>query len=129
MAVTIKVSDEQIVQQVRRESELMSRSIGDQAAHWMRIGRFIEQSPLFDMAKIKAILQGQLSPDQLASNEDAAVYLGMFEADMFNENTSYTREQRAFYQQRELQGLGAGIDNSGKVVAQAEVNAAVKDEQ
>lgn len=129
MAVTIKVSDEQIVQQVRKESELMSRSIGDQAAHWMRIGRFIEQSPLFDMAKIKAILQGQLSPEQLASNEEAAVYLGMFEADMFNENASYTHEQQAFYRQRQQQGLGAGIDSSGKVVTQAEVNAAVKDEQ
>ncbi|WP_215399207.1 ParD-like family protein [Rheinheimera oceanensis] len=128
MAVTIKVSDEQIVQQVRKESELMSRSIGEQAAHWMRIGRFIEQSPLFDMAKVKAILQGQLSPDQLASNEEAAVYLGMFEADMFNENTGYTHEQQAFYQQRQQRGLGAGVDSNGEVITQAELNATVKDE-
>lgn len=129
MAVTIKVSDEQIVQQVRQESELMSRSIGEQAAHWMRIGRFIEQSPLFDMAKVKAILQGQLHPDQLASNEEAAVYLGMFEANMFHENTTYTQEQQAYYQQRQQQGLGVGLDSSGKVITQAEVNVAVKHEE
>lgn len=129
MAVTIKVSDEKIVQQVRKESELMSRSIGDQAAHWMRIGRFIEQSALFDMAKIKAILQGQLSPDHLASNEEAAVYLGMFEASMFDENTVYSNEQQAYYLQRQQQGLGAGLDVTGKVVLQAEVNTKAADEQ
>ena len=129
MAVTIKVADEKIVQQVRKESELMSRSIGDQAAHWMRLGRLVEQSPLFDMAKIKAILQGQESPDQLASNEEAAVYLGMFEAGMLEENTAYTNEQQAYYLKRQQQGLGAGLDDAGKVVTQAEINARAAGEQ
>lgn len=129
MAVTIKVADENIVQLVRKESELMSRSIGDQAAHWMRIGRFVEQSPLFDMAKIKAILQGQMSPDFLSSDEEAAVYLGMFESDMLEENTAYTNEQQAYYLQRQQQGLGAGLDESGNVVTQAEINAKAADEQ
>ena len=53
MAQSIKLADD-IMKIVRRESELQSRSIAGQIAHWVRIGRAIEKSGNFDHARITA---------------------------------------------------------------------------
>jgi len=57
MAQSIKLGDD-IMKIVRRESELQSRSIAGQIAHWVRIGRAIEKSGNFDHARITAALAG-----------------------------------------------------------------------
>jgi hypothetical protein len=128
MAATIKISDESIIQDVRKESQLMSRSLGEQATHWMKIGKFIERSNLFDLQKIKKILMGQLSPDLLSSDEEQAIYLGLFENAMVDENKASTAEQEAYYQNRVNRGLGVGLDTSGHMVEQLEVEGKVSGE-
>ena len=38
MSATIKISDDQFFQQIKATSKIQTRSIGDQALHWMKIG-------------------------------------------------------------------------------------------
>ncbi len=61
-----------IMMLVRREAEVQSRSVAGQIAHWLKIGRAIEQSASFDHARVVAALEGQLDTVELSAAEEAA---------------------------------------------------------
>ncbi|MCP4413751.1 MAG: hypothetical protein GY808_14420 [Gammaproteobacteria bacterium] len=71
----MKISDS-VANILREEAALNSRSIAEQAEHWLRLGRIIENSPNFDYQRIKEVLNAETSPDELNAQE-ADVYMMM----------------------------------------------------
>jgi len=110
MAQSIKLGDD-IMKIVRRESELQSRSIAGQIAHWVRIGRAIEKSGNFDHARITAALAGEMETTDL-TDEEKDVWLDSFVEQMGQPSPDET----AFFARRRRLGLGVGLDESGNLV-------------
>lgn len=52
-------------------ARVMSRSIGQQVAHWARIGRAIEQSPEVSVERVAEVLRGRAAYDDLSVEEQA----------------------------------------------------------
>jgi hypothetical protein len=110
MAQSIKIGDD-IMKIVRRESELQSRSIAGQIAHWLRIGRAIEKSGNFDHARITAALAGDIETSEL-TDEEKDVWLDSFVEKMGQPGS----DEDAFFARRRQLGLGVGLDAAGNVV-------------
>lgn len=110
MAQSIKLGDD-IMTIVRRESELQSRSIAGQIAHWVRIGRAIEKSGNFDHARISAALAGGIETTEL-TDEEKDVWLDSFVEKMGQPGS----EEDAFLARRRQLGLGVGLDAAGNLV-------------
>ena len=110
MAQSVKLGDD-IMKIVRRESELQSRSIAGQIAHWLRIGRAIEKSGNFDHARITAALAGDIETTVL-TDEEKDVWLDNFVEKMGQPSPDET----AFFSQRRQLGLGVGLDEAGNLV-------------
>lgn len=104
MAQSIKLGDD-IMKIVRRESELQSRSIAGQIAHWVRIGRAIEKSGNFDHARITAALAGDIETANL-TDEEKDVWLDSFVEKMGRPGS----DEDAFFARRRQLGLGVGLD-------------------
>ncbi|WP_018698197.1 ParD-like family protein [Amorphus coralli] len=112
MAQSIKLSDE-VMDVVRREAELQSRSIAGQLTHWARIGRAVEKTGRFDYRRIEQALGGKLSPDALSSDEQDVWFDAFAEA-----VTGPTAEEEAFFAERRKLGRGVGLDENGRLVRQ-----------
>lgn len=110
MAQSIKLADD-IMKLVRRESELQSRSIAGQIAHWVRIGRAIEKSGNFDHARITAALAGNIETTDL-TDEEKDVWLDSFVEKMGQPGA----DEDAFFIRRQQLGLGVGLDEGGNLV-------------
>lgn len=110
MAQSVKLGDD-IMKIVRRESELQSRSIAGQIAHWVRIGRAIEKSGNFDHPRITAALAGDMETTDL-THEENYVWLDGFVDKMGRPRPDET----AFFHQRLKLGLGVGLDEAGNLV-------------
>lgn len=110
MAQSIKLGDD-IMKIVRRESELQSRSIAGQIAHWLRIGRAIEKSGNFDHARITAALAGEIATTDL-TDEERDVWLDSFVEKMGQPGA----DEDAFFNRRRQLGLGVGLDAAGNLV-------------
>jgi len=112
MAQSIKLGDD-LMKIVRRESELQSRSIAGQTAHWVRIGRAIEKSGNFDHARITAALAGDIETTDL-TDEEKDVWLDGFVEKMGRPGS----DEDAFFARRRQLGLGVGLDAAGNLVRQ-----------
>lgn len=110
MAQSVKLGDD-IMRIVRRESELQSRSIAGQIAHWIRIGRAIEKSGNFDHARITAALVGDVETTDL-TDEEKDVWLDGFVEKMGQPGAG----EDAFYARRRQLGRGVGLDGTGNLV-------------
>jgi len=110
MAQSIKLADD-IMKIVRRESELQSRSVAGQVAHWVRIGRAIENSGNFDHSRITAALAGEIETAKL-TDEEKDVWLDSFVEKMGQPNS----DEEAFFARRRQLGLGVGLDAAGNIV-------------
>lgn len=76
MAQTVKLPDN-IMQDVRAEAALQSRSLASQVVHWINLGCEFENAPDTDMAKIRAALAGDLNPD-LLTKEEGGIYFDAY---------------------------------------------------
>ncbi len=110
MAHSIKLADE-IMKIVRRESELQSRSVAGQVAHWVRIGRAIEKSGNFDHSRITAALAGEIGTTEL-TDEEKDVWLDSFVEKMGQPGS----DEEDFFARRRQLGLGVGLDAAGNIV-------------
>ncbi|MEO3432591.1 ParD-like family protein [Inquilinus sp. CAU 1745] len=110
MAQSVKLSDD-LMNLVRRESELQSRSVAGQITHWVRIGRAIEKSGNFDHARIAAALAGEIGTTEL-TDEEKDVWLENFTVMMARPGP----EEEAFFARRRQLGLGVGLDVAGNLV-------------
>lgn len=110
MAQSIKLGDD-IMKIVRRESELQSRSIAGQIAHWVRIGRAIEKSGNFDHTRITAALAGDIETTGL-TDEEKDVWLDSFVEKMAQPGP----DENAFFARRRELGLGVGLNEAGNLL-------------
>lgn len=113
MAQSVKLSDD-VMGYIRRESALQSRSVAGQIAHWVKIGRAIEQSDNFTYSRVRATLDGALNPDELTA-EEQEVWFDQFADELADPIASETE----FYAHRRQLGRGVGLDESGTLVHQA----------
>lgn len=100
-----------LVDEARREANVLNRSVGGQIEHWARLGRAVESAPGFTIDRIKAALEGRFSVDDLTEEEQEAYFdlLG----DHFD-RPSPTAE--AFFKARREKGGGVGRDREGRLV-------------
>ena len=112
MGQSVKLADD-VMEAVRRESGVQSRSIAGQITHWLNIGRAIEQSPSFDYARVKQALTAAHSPDAL-SGEEQEIWAAEF-ADLMAQPSD---TETAFYAERQRLGRGVGLDETGALVTQ-----------
>ncbi|MEP2828067.1 ParD-like family protein [Parvibaculum sp.] len=110
MAQSIKLADD-IMKIVRHESEMQSRSVSGQVAHWVRIGRAIEKSGNFDYARITAALSGEIGTVEL-TGEEKDVWLDSFVEKMGQPGS----DEEAWFARRRQLGLGVGLDTDGNFV-------------
>lgn len=102
MAQFIELPDE-IAGIVMREAQAQGRSMADQVAHWLRIGRAIEASGRFSGSAIAKTLVAEIPPSALTA-EEHAVWM-----DLFTEKMGLPGSQeRAFFTERRQRLLGAG---------------------
>lgn len=59
MGQSFKISDE-LMELVRAEAKVRSRSLSAQATHWIKLGRAIEHSGIYDHRSINALLATKL---------------------------------------------------------------------
>lgn len=78
MAQTIRISDDDFYTAVKETAEIQTRSIGEQATHWMKIGKAIEESNNFSYHHVKEALTGARSVDDLTA-EEQAVFMDDFD--------------------------------------------------
>jgi hypothetical protein len=79
---TVKLPS-QLVDEARREAELLHRSIAGQIEHWARLGRAIENAEGFSLDRVRRALAGELKIEDLADQEQDAFFAdlgGAFEA-------------------------------------------------
>jgi len=84
MSETIRISDSEFYSEVKSTAAIQTRSIGDQALHWMKIGKAIEESSSFDYNHVKAALKGELPVEKLTVEERIFFENKFFEN--FNDN-------------------------------------------
>jgi len=109
---SIKISDNEMVY-LREEAKLSSRSIAGQVEHWLRIGRAIEKSSVFNYQQIRDALSGLTSPDELNA-EEQSVFFEEFSDSMWD----VTPEQEDYYAERRQSGKGVGLDENDNLIYQ-----------
>jgi len=110
MAQSVKLSDD-VMTHIRSAAARQSRSVAGQITHWVNIGRAIERSSRFDYAHIADVLEGRLSPDALAA-EEQEVWFDQFTQAM----TEPSEQELAFYAKRQTLGQGVGLSETGDLV-------------
>jgi len=68
MASTIRLNDTDI-DIAKRAAQINNRSTAGQIAHWMTIGRIIEQSPSYDHDRVETALKAEIDFDDLSADE------------------------------------------------------------
>lgn len=110
MAQSVKLADDVMIT-VRREAELHSRSIAGQITHWLRLGRSIERSGVYDHARVTAALDGRLETTEL-HEEEAIAWLDAFTEKMSEPSV----REKAFFAERRRLGQGVGLDQGGNLI-------------
>ena len=117
MGQSIKLADE-VMEMARRESEVQSRSLTGQITHWVKIGRAIEQSSAFDYARVRAALDGAVSPDTLSGDEQEVWAAGFAE-----QMTQPAETEIAALNTRKTLGQGVGLSDDGTLIYQTDADA------
>lgn len=110
MAQSVKLADD-VMDLIRREADLHSRSVAGQITHWLRLGRAIEQSGAYDHARVTAALEGRLDTVELRE-EEAVAWLDAFTEKMSGPSAT----EKAFFAKRQKRGQGVGLDDAGNLV-------------
>jgi len=73
---TVKLSS-RLVDEARREAELLHRSIAGQIEHWARLGRAIENAEGFSIERVRQTLAGELKIENLGEAEQDAFFANL----------------------------------------------------
>ncbi|ARU18296.1 TA system antitoxin ParD family protein [Croceicoccus marinus] len=111
MAKSIKIADE-LFETVQASSQAFSRTLAGQVSHYIRIGQAVESLLSHDI--VARILQAKISSSEDASALDALSAVAK----------DPSSEEIEFHIERQLRGLGVGLDDSGNLVYQRDINAA-----
>lgn len=105
------VLDPRLIQIVEDEAAANGRTVSEQVAHWLLIGRAIERSGALDFARVEAFRAGELTHSDLRDNE----YF-RWEQGLLDWIKTPTHEEIDFFADRRANGLGVGLDDNGEIV-------------
>ncbi len=111
MGRSIKIADE-LFEAVEASSQAFSRTLAGQVSHYIRIGQAVESLLSHDM--VARILRAKSSSAEDASALDALSAIAK----------DPSAEEVEFHIERQLRGLGVGLDDKGNLVYQRDINAA-----
>lgn len=104
-----------MLESIAAAAEGSGRTFSDQTAHWLLIGRTIDQSGGFDFAKVEAALLARRGTAELSEIErivwSAYVHERLIRPDKYEEG---------FFAERRTRGLGVGLDVDGRIVSQSD---------
>jgi hypothetical protein len=69
MAQTVKLNDDELLEAAKIKKDHFSRSLNGQIEYWARLGRFVEESGIFDLHKVNLAFQGKIPVEDLGSEE------------------------------------------------------------
>lgn len=69
MAQTVKLNDDELLEAAKAKKDHFSRSLNGQIEYWARLGRFVEESGLFDLHKVNLAFQGKIPVEDMTSEE------------------------------------------------------------
>jgi hypothetical protein len=69
MAQTVKLNDDELLEAAKTKKDHFSRSLNGQIEYWARLGRFVEESGLFDLHKVNLAFQGKIPVEELGAEE------------------------------------------------------------
>jgi hypothetical protein len=107
---SIKLSSA-FVDEARKEAETLHRSVGAQVEHWARLGRAFENTPGFDIRKVRGVLEGQLKIEDLTVAEQDRFFEEWGEA--FGKPDP---KVEAYYAELGAREGAVGMDESGHIV-------------
>lgn len=90
------------------------RTFSDQAAHWLLIGRAIDESTGFNFSKVEAALVSKRDTADLSETERV-----VWNAYVQDYLIAPDDAEEAFFEARPAMGLGVGLDVDGRIVSQA----------
>lgn len=111
MPKSIKIADE-VFEAVQSSSQAFSRTLAGQVSHYIRLGQAVES--LLSHDTVARILQAKISPADDVSTLDALSDIAAHPSP----------EEMEFHINRQLRGLGVGLDEKGDLVYQRDLNAA-----
>ncbi len=114
MGTSIKL-DDRVVDDLRRDAQIHNRSLAEQAAHYINIGRAIERSPDFSHDRIEAALTGGMEVGELSAEEQAKFFVD------YKDWIEQAQHPESFYANRRRLGLGVGANDDGSLIYQREV--------
>jgi len=107
---SVKLSGD-LVDQARKEAQVVHRSVGAQVEYWARLGRAVENTPGFGIDKVRQALEGNLKLEDLSEAEQDAV-MDAFGAEFDNPST----ELKAYYAALGAQDGAVEPDAKGRLV-------------
>jgi len=115
---SIKIDDD-LLELIRQDAAREDRSVGAQAAHYLRIGRAVYRSPDYDHDHIEAATTGGIEVGELSLEEQTTFFA------MWAEVVNKPGGTSAFWEERKRRGLGVGETDDGQLVRQAANGAVV----
>ncbi len=88
-----------LVEEARKEAELLHRSLGSQIEHWVKLGRAFENTPGVGIDRVRAALEGRQSLQDLNDAERDQFYDLLTES--FENPSAEVREAYAELGERE----------------------------
>jgi hypothetical protein len=107
---SIKLSSD-FVEEARREAEVLHRSVGAQVEHWAKLGRAFENTPGFDIRKVRGVLEGRLKIEDLTAAEQDKFFEEL--GDSFDRPNPRVD---AYYAELGAREGAVGTDESGHIV-------------
>ncbi len=111
-----------LLDSIAAAAEPSGRTFYDQTAHWLLIGRAIEDSTGFDFAKVEAALVAKRDTADLTGTEqivrNAYVHEGLIRPD---------KGEKEFFAERRARGLGNRLDTDGRIISQSKQGRRDKD--
>lgn len=72
MPQTVKLNNDELLEAAKTKKDHFSRSLNGQIEYWARLGRFVEESGLFDLHKVNLAFQGTMPVEDLTPEEQHA---------------------------------------------------------
>ena len=113
MSQEVTISDAEM-KALQEAASLHNRSISAQAESWLRLGRAFAQDARLGDFRIQAALNGLISPMDLSTDEEQEAYFEGFATRL----SSPSPTEDAFFKDRQMRGLGVGMDEAGNIIEQ-----------
>ena len=102
-----------MLERIEAAAKRSGRTFSEQAAHWLTIGRAIDEGAGFDFSKIEAALVSTRDTADLTETE-RIVCNAYVQGHLIGPDGA----EEAFFAERRARRLGVGLDADGRIVSQ-----------